>query len=173
MGKKYSQSFKEQAIEKVLSKSEDVSLSEIGTLMGIPSSTLQNWVHKAKIQSSTQKQQKGKVRMSQEKRPQDWSLAERLALIKRCVSLSENEVNAECRKQGIYPHHLKQWEEEFITDRSVEKKANNQKTQKLNSENKALKRELKRKEKALAEAAALLVLKKKVDALWESEDEDV
>jgi hypothetical protein len=35
-----------------------------------------------------------------------------------------------------------------------------------------LERELARKEKALAEAAALLVLKKKVEDLWEDEDDD-
>jgi transposase len=37
---------------------------------------------------------------------------------------------------------------------------------------KKLERELRRKEKALAEAAALLVLQKKVQAIWGDEDDD-
>lgn len=37
---------------------------------------------------------------------------------------------------------------------------------------KKLERELNRKEKALAETAALLVLRKKLDALWETQSED-
>jgi len=41
----------------------------------------------------------------------------------------------------------------------------------LRKKNADLERELRRKEKALAEAAALLVLKKKADAIW-GEDED-
>jgi len=37
---------------------------------------------------------------------------------------------------------------------------------------KQLKRELREKEKALAETAALLVLRKKLNALWERDNED-
>lgn len=42
----------------------------------------------------------------------------------------------------------------------------------LRNENKALKKELNRKDKALAETAALLVLQKKVNEIWGSDEDD-
>ena len=42
----------------------------------------------------------------------------------------------------------------------------------LKNENKALKKELRRKEKALAEAAALLILQKKANRLWGYDEDD-
>ena len=42
---------------------------------------------------------------------------------------------------------------------------------KLKNENKQLALELRRKEKALAEAAALLILKKKADLIWGVDEE--
>ena len=42
----------------------------------------------------------------------------------------------------------------------------------LKKENKSLKKDLNRKEKALAETAALLVLKKKAQEIWGGPEED-
>jgi hypothetical protein len=110
--------------------------------------------------------------MSKEKRPQDWNLEERLEMIISSATLSEDALNEFCRSRGIYSHHIKQWKLDFAN-------GNNQNTQavsrrdikNLKHENKALKKELNRKDKALAEAAALLVLQKKVNAIW-GNDED-
>ena len=108
---------------------------------------------------------------TKEKRPQDWSLEERLNIVIVCASLDEEKMNAYCREQGVYPHHIKQWKADFASGQSSVSKVKLQpQIKQLKQENKALKKELNRKEKALAEAAALLVLKKKVNKLWGNEE---
>lgn len=111
--------------------------------------------------------------MSGEKRPRDWSQPDKMAMIIRCGALNEEQVNGLCREQGIYPHHIKQWEADFLASSNLKGSTPTAtETKKLRLENKQLKRELTRKEKALAEAAALLILQKKVNALWGSDEED-
>ena len=79
-------------------------------------------------------------------------------------SLDDEEKNAWCRQAGIYAHHLTQWKQAIIQSGRGQKGPENRAILKaLKEENKQLKQELNRKEKALAETAALLVLKKKVN----------
>lgn len=177
MIKKFSQSFKIQAVEKALIRNDQTTIEEVAEQLGVARSTLSRWINEAQNQqfdpSSTNDDVVSRRAMPEEKRPSDWSQAEKMAMIIRCGSLDEESVNALCRGEGIYPHHIKQWEADFLagshskgsTPTAVEAK-------KLRQENKQLKRELTRKEKALAEAAALLILQKKVNALWESDEED-
>ena len=82
--------------------------------------------------------------------------------------LDEEALSAFCREKGIFRHHLEQWQAAFVAGGSV---VNRAQLRELKDTNKALTRDLNRKEKALAEAAALLVLKKKYQALWVEEDE--
>lgn len=90
-------------------------------------------------------------------------------------SLSEEELGQYCRKKGLYPEQIKKWraacESANDWDRTQAKIMKEQ-VKASNQKNKELERELRRKEKALAEAAALLVLKKKVQNLW-GEDGDI
>jgi len=103
----------------------------------------------------------------QSKRPQDWSLTDRLQILMESHSLDEESLNAFCREKGIFRHHLEQWQAAFTAASAAD---NRSQLRALKDTNKALKRELNRKEKALAEAAALLVLQKKYQALWVEED---
>jgi cell division septum initiation protein DivIVA len=77
--------------------------------------------------------------------------------------MDEPSINALCRKNGLYPHHVQQWKTDLV---SHQRPKNQLETKILRQENKALKKELNRKDKALAETAALLVLQKKVNAIW-------
>ncbi len=100
--------------------------------------------------------------MSKEKRPQDWNKSEKLQAIIDCACMDEKSLSAYCRQKGIYPHHINQWKQEFTENKSKEATTSEpNQLKKLKEENKQLKSDLQRKEKALAEAAALLVLKKK------------
>lgn len=67
---------------------------------------------------------------------------------------------------------METWKKEFIENFSKKNRLENSELKELKNENKKLSRELRRKEKALAEAAALLVLKKKADAYWGVDEED-
>ncbi len=110
--------------------------------------------------------------MTKEKTPQQWTPEEKLQAIIACESLDSQQTSAWCRENGIFPHHIKQWRDEFTQNSPKPASGGRKKIRELTEENKSLKKELRRKEKALSETAALLVLKKKVDQLWENEEDD-
>ena len=118
--------------------------------------TLKNWM---KNISQNDRAQLG----GREKRPQDWSLNERLSALLNTHALSGETLQAWCREHGVFSHQLTQWRTEFC--RPATTNGDSQVMRTLKDENKRLERELTRKEKALAEAAALLVLQKKFHAL--------
>jgi len=168
MRARFTQSFKIQAVKKVLNRSAETGIEEIAKSLGVGYSTLQKWL----AQSRNQELELATESMTKEKRPQDWSLKEKLNIVIACGSLDEAGISKLCREKGIYPHHVDQWKQAFSEgttddDKTVKRVESKQ----LKQENKGLKKELRRKEKALAEAAALLVLQKKVNAIW-GDDED-
>ncbi len=167
MSQKFTQAFKIQAVEKALIRTEGVSVLEIAESLGVGYSTLQKWIVKSKNNEFEPAEP-----ITKEKRPQDWTQEERLNIVIECGSLSEAAVSERCRSQGLYPYHLKQWKEDFSTETSMNTETKKQtETKKLRNEIKELKKDLNRKNKALAETAALLVLQKKVNAIWgNSED---
>ena len=95
---------------------------------------------------------------------------------------TEQEQSAYCRTQGIYYNHIEAWKQQILeslgavtstTDKGskAKEKENKAASQRVQDEMKQLKSDLNRKDKALAELTALLVLKKKADLLWgDSED---
>ena len=102
-----------------------------------------------------------------EKRPQDWSAAERLTALQESHVLSGEPLNAWRRERGLLAHHLSGWKTAFCTEAKAV--PGGRELRGLNDENEPLKRELLRKDKALSEAAALLILQKKFRALCEGE----
>ena len=166
----YTQSFKIQAVEKALSRANGISLKMIVDELGVGYSTLGKWMKDAKS-NKLECTQNGHILMSNgrkaEKRPQDWSLDDRLEIVMACASLGEEETSEYCRIQGVYPHHVNQWQLDFASGNSSTEKANSRQAMKvLKNENRALRKELNRKDRALAETAALLVLQKKVHDIW-------
>jgi len=176
MKPKFTQSFKIQAVEKALTRAESINLVEVAESLGVGYSTLQKWIAQSRNQELEPDQGNeilSSDRMTKEKRPQDWSLDQKLKMIIICASLDDNKVSELCREQGIYPHHLEQWKLDFTNDNTVNNKVKNHSEVKdLKQENKELKKDLNRKNKALAEAAAILVLQKKVSAIWNSDEDD-
>ena len=170
MKRNFSTSFKLQAVEKALSRGEGITLTEIAKSLNIGKSTLNAWITKARNQEFGFNE---KSSMTQEKRPQDWTQEERLNLIISCAQLSDEALNEYCRKQGVYPHHVQQWKLDFINGGEQKSSAvSPAEMRAIRNENKTLKKELNRKDKALAETAALLVLQKKVQNIWGNDAED-
>ena len=157
--REYTESFRQQALEKVFSRGSN-SIRVVAEDLNMSLGTLRNWM-KADRDSS-----RAKAGL-QSKRPQDWSLTDRLQILMESHGLDEEALNAFCREKGIFRHHLEQWQAAFTAGGAVD---NRSQLRELKDTNKALKRELNRKEKALAEAAALMVLQKKYQALWEEKD---
>lgn len=169
MSTKYNQNFKSMIVEKALSRGEGVTMSDIAEAHGVSIPSIRRWILAAQQTDI----EPAETMTEKEKRPQDWTLAERLQAIIDCDKLSENERSAYCRKRGLYPHHIKQWKENMTTGATdVTAQSGRSHLKQLKEENKRLKQELQRKEKALAETAALLVLKKKVQHLLEGGEEN-
>lgn len=157
--REYTESFRQQALEKVFSRGSN-SIRVVAEDLNMSLGTLRNWMKADRDRSRA-------TAGLQSKRPQDWSLADRLQLLMESHSLDEEALNAFCREKGIFRHHLEQWQATFTAGGAVD---NRSQLRELKDTNRRLTRELNRKEKALAEAAALLVLQKKYQALWEEKD---
>ena len=83
--------------------------------------------------------------------------------------LEEEQRGQYLREKGLHAVHLERWKQSIIEGLKTPKRnKQDPQTKKI----KELEKELRRKDKALAETAALLVLKKKAQAIWgEPEDE--
>ena len=85
--------------------------------------------------------------------------------------MSEEALNGWCRERGVFARDLAQWRQAFCTGGGSESRREEAaELRELKQAHAQLQRDLNRKDRALAEAAALLVLQKKVRALWEAED---
>jgi transposase-like protein len=156
--KRYSAGFKEQALVKVYNRGNDQSIQSVANELNIHLTTLKAWMK--------QKEQDVKPAPPKSKRPEDWSPEERLAALQQSYSLLGEDLNTWCRERGVFIHQLEQWKTDFCSHAdSVGKREEARILRTLKEENQSLERELLRKDKALAEAAALLVLQKKFRAL--------
>jgi hypothetical protein len=152
----YPEAFVEQALFKVFARGER-TIEQIAHELNVPFHTLKHWMTKEK----TGKRRPAKP---QEKRPQDWGPEEQLMALHETHGLEQEALQAWCRERGLFTHHLESWKLAFCAIASPS--AGSLQRRELQEENLKLKRELARKEKALVEAAALLVLQKKFQALW-------
>jgi len=149
---------KEAVIKKVLMGGK--THYEIASEAGIGRSTLTYWLKNHKKNGNENLTEK-------EKRPQDWTVEQRLNALMETGAMPEGDRVSWCRKRGVFSHHLEQWKKDILSLLTPNKASLNVKgTAWLKKENAALKKELNRKEKALAETAALLVLKKKANSIW-------
>ncbi len=161
---RYTNEFKQAMVQKFLTN-PNRSAKSLSVEAGVPVSTLRNW--KDKYCGN-----EGIVLSKKKLKPED-----KFNVVILTASMSEAEISQYCRKNGIYPEDIELWKKDCIAGcgAKFDKKARKQSRiteRKLEQETKRLKKELNRKDKALAETAALLVLKKKANAIWgDPEDE--
>ncbi|VAW34637.1 hypothetical protein MNBD_DELTA04-1663 [hydrothermal vent metagenome] len=167
----YSQMFKYKMIQKMIGP-DALSATALAKQVDVPQVTLSKWLRKAGIPSryALKKQLNGNITMVP-KMPNDWSAEEKLKAVLEASSLSDEQFGAFLRKKGIHETHLEQWRIQMLG--GLGKGRANGKPSRRNADIKrirGLEKELRRKDKALAETAALLVLKKKVQEIWGDED---
>ncbi len=157
--------FKEQALVKVYNRSNDQTIELIANELNINVTTLKDWMKQSK-------QTLNKAASPTSKRPMDWLPEERLTALQQSYSLLGDDLNTWCRERGVFAHQLEQWKIDFCSHGDIGgSREDAQSLRALKVENQNLERELLRKNKALAEAAALLVLQKKFRALLGGEVE--
>jgi transposase len=160
----YSIQLKEAVLKKVLQGNKPQHA--IAKEFGVGRSTISKWLREYK--------QNGNIDLnSKEKRPKDWTAEERMSALIETGVMSGEARTAWCRKKGIFIHHLDQWKKDAISAMSFDStRKQSEEVKNLKQENKNLKKDLNRKEKALAETAALLVLKKKAQEIWGEPEDD-
>jgi len=162
----YSEERKAAVLKKMLPP-HNQSVAEVSREEGISDATLYNW--------RTQAKQQGLPVPGSGKTSDQWSAEAKLAVVIETAALNESELSQYCRQKGLYPEQVKEWKAACIQGQLSEAERRQQdraQAKKDKKRIKALERELNRKEKALAETAALLVLRKKLNAFWEEKEGD-
>jgi transposase len=165
----YSTEFK-RAMVKKLAAPGGRSATALAKETGVSQVTLSRWLREAgKLVGMDEDKSKDAREPVRQRRPEDWSAEEKLRAVIDAASLSDAELGGFLRRKGLHEAQLTQWREAAVAALgSPTVKGTKAETKRIRE----LERELLRKDKALAETAALLVLKKKVQALWGEEDDN-
>ena len=109
------------------------------------------------------------------KNPENWSTEDKFAVVLETAAFNEAELAEYCRMKGLYTEQVAAWKENCTqanTTAAHRGKVAKDLTRQARREIKELKRDLRKKEKALAETAAILVLRKKASAIWGMEEDE-
>mgnify|MGYP001612999584 CR=1 FL=1 len=154
---KYSMEFKKAVVKKLLSRGSQ-PVAAILEEAGISSPTLYQW--KADFANIS-----GMKNIQQ--RPQDRSPREKLNTLIAFENLPLDQRGEFLRKQGLHEEHLQAWRKQIEEAlQPVNKRAERSERAQDRRKIMALEKDMRRKDKALAETAALLILKKKADLIW-------
>lgn len=160
---RYSRGFKASAVRKTLDGTGR-GISTVASELGIYPATLNQWIRQHKA---------GTLALDEGDSipPNDRHPGEKLALLLESKTIAPDIMGEWLRTRGLHSEHLPLWEQELTS--TMQSKEMNTKAENaaLRKENKVLKKELARKEKALAEAAILITLKKKYPNLFEQDEE--
>jgi transposase len=137
------------------------SATSLAKEVGITQATLSRWIRKHGTM----------VAMEKGKRSSDWTPEEKLRAIVETAHLTDEELGSYLREKGLHAANLEEWRKQSLLGMTEAALGGRRKKDPNAQRIKELERELLRKDKALAEASALLILKKKVEAIWGVEDD--
>ncbi len=159
----YNEGFKETMVRKLMGPPE-VSATALAAEVGVHQSTLSRWLREYGRFGAA-----GGQMSDTKRRPQNWSAEEKLEAILGYEKRDEEGRGRYLRERGLYSVDIERWRKEVLGALAKKpKRKGDPKDRRIRD----LEGELWRKEKALAETAALLVLKKKARAIWgDGEDE--
>jgi transposase-like protein len=161
----HSPEFKEQALLKARHRGTR-SMQSVANELNMSPGTLKRWL----LDSAKAAELAHGTNLALDGVVASWSPAQRLLALQESYALSGPALAAWCRERGLFEHQLTQWREDFCTPAVPASREASGAFRELQRQHEQLQRELRRKEKALAEAAALLVLQKNFQALLEGAD---
>lgn len=142
-------------VQRLIGK-DAVSATELARATGVRQQNLSRWLAEARSLPHV---------APDRPKPRTWTVAEKARIVADAAALEGDRLTAFLEREGVQLSDLERWRS-ALDDRETSSTA-------MTKRVRSLERELARKEKALAEAAALLVLKKKVEDLYpEDEDDD-
>jgi len=157
---KYPKDVKEKALARMMAPTNE-PVAKLSRELNVSPWRLYTWRKEAL--------QAGVVAPGDGRNPEAWSGKAKLAVVLETAALSEVELGEYCRAKGLYPEQVRGWRE--VCERAFDQPGGSS-GKPDRKRMRELEKELRRKDRALAETAALLVLRKKVAAIWgESGDE--
>jgi hypothetical protein len=153
MTRPYSLAFKQKMVERLTGK-EAMSATQLARETGIRQQNLSRWLEQARSLP---------LMASDKSNGRDWTVEQKARVLAEAAHLAGEQLHAYLQEKGVRFADFERWrvalEEDGRESTAMTKRVRN------------LERELARKEKALAEAAALLVLKKTVANLHDEDDD--
>lgn len=165
----YSLGFKSRMVKR-MAGSEGISANALSMEVGVAQATLSRWLRDGRMLGGMSKKKQDSSKKSRRRTVDD-----KLRIVMEAMSLSGEALGEFLRREGVHEAQLNEWRERVVVGATgALKDAKRKKSEQTPEarEIRELKRELRRKEKALAEAAALLILKKKWTEYLEGEDSD-
>jgi len=164
---RFSEERKEAVLNRLLPP-YNMTVSEVAEMEGISQATLYNWRKQARLKGRA-------VPGPKPNNAEQWSADAKLATVIETASMTEAQLSEYCREKGLFAEQVKRWKASSLAGFQASEDQDKIVKQQSKADRhriKKLEKELRHKEKALAETAALLVLRKKLDALWENNDAD-
>lgn len=164
--KRYSEERKEAILRQMMAPMNK-SVSALAREHSISDQTLYTWRRNLKSQ--------GIPVPGNGKNAEEWTSEDKFGVVLETAHLNEAQLAEYCRSKGLFIEQVAEWRKacqhanEHTADRNREQREQSKSDRK---EIKQLKKELQRKEKALAEAAALIILRKKAQAIWGDPEDD-
>jgi transposase-like protein len=158
----YSNEFKEMALQKLMLNNS--SIAKTASIIGIPTSTLFCWKRDSCREIDIKKTKD---------KSKHWTPEQKLGAIIKTANMPENELGEYLRKNGLYSATLQEWKEQLLSGfKAVGRPKTDPELSKLQQREKDLTRDLNRKNKALAEMAARIVLLKKSQEILGVREDD-
>lgn len=162
---KYTDERREAVLRKLLPP-HNRTVTSLAEEEGICAATLYNWRKQAR--------RAGRLLPANGSEPEGWSSRDKFNAVLETAALSEPELAEYCRRRGLYVEQLERWRASCEQANDLTADAARRDSEAVKAERRRardLERELRRKDAALAETAALLALRKKARAIWGDEDE--
>ena len=162
----YPRERKEAVLKKMLPPNNK-TIPEISKEEGISEGTLYNWRKAARAE--------GRLMPDGDTTPTGWCAADKFAAVVETAPMNGAELSTYCRERGLYTEQISKWREACEQANDWDRNQNKRLKDVRKADKKRineLELDLKRKEKALAETAALLVLRKKAQAIWGDGEEE-
>lgn len=164
--KHYSPERKEAVIKKLMPPT-NTPVSQLSKETGISEACLYNWRKQAKLG--------GSVVPGDGKNTEQWTSEDKFAVVVKTLTMNAAELAEYCREKGLFVEQVHSWKSACLsanTHHEEQQKQLKEQSRVDKQKIKFLEKDLNRKEKALAETAALLVLRKKANAIWGTDEDE-
>src|SRR5699024_2599479 len=159
-GIRYSKELKESIVKRMMPPNNE-SVSSLCEEFGISDATLYNWRKEARAA--------GYASPGNDQSSDKWSSEDKFLVVLETYTMNEDELATYCREKGLYKEQIEAWRKICLSanDRNLaQTKQLKQDLKEERSKRNEVEKELRDKDKALADAASLAPLRKTAQAIW-------